>query len=253
MTIRRNFSRAANTYDRFADVQAEVAGRLAAMLPSSGNKIQIIELGCGTGKLTAQLREKYPSARITAVDFVHEMLRKASEWLSTDQVELICQDLEEFMAAARKEVDLIVSNATFQWIKDLDAVLADIRRSLKKEGLLLFSIFGPETLFELQQAFDAVLPGKVRIAAAAFKDRETIDRLAGRYFPRIEVEEMTIRREFPSFVALLGQIKKTGTSGDHPRPVRLGRNSLRALDRWFLEHYGNCRASYQVLFYRCER
>ena len=45
------------------------------------------------------------------------------------------------------------SNLCLQWVNDLPATLAEFRRVLKPDGLLLFSTFGPDTLLELREAY----------------------------------------------------------------------------------------------------
>ena len=48
---------------------------------------------------------------------------------------------------------MLFSNLCLQWVEDLDALFAGFRRVLKPHGLLLVSTFGPETLWELRDAF----------------------------------------------------------------------------------------------------
>ena len=65
--IRRDFDRAATTYDAHASVQNRLALELAARIDDE--PASILELGCGTGTLTAHLRARFPAAEIVAVDF----------------------------------------------------------------------------------------------------------------------------------------------------------------------------------------
>ncbi|MEJ2689078.1 MAG: methyltransferase domain-containing protein [Deltaproteobacteria bacterium] len=249
--VQRNFDRAAATYDRFADVQIEVAERLVERLPSCRGPAQIIELGCGTGNLTIRLRDKYPSSLIVAIDFAGEMIKRAADRLEGRGVQFLSQTIQGFLAGYKEKADLIVSNATLQWVDELETVFAQAKKHLKEDGLLVFSIFGPESLVELQQALDVVMGGKGKLAARNFKSREQILLLLRGYFGRVEDESMSIKREYPDVISLLRQIRKTGTGGAHRVPLRLSRRHLEAMDSWFKKRYGGCRASYQVLFFRC--
>lgn len=250
--VRRNFDRAAATYDRFADVQGEVARRLLDHLPAADSALaQIVELGCGTGKLTSRLRERYPSARITGIDFSPEMIKRAAARLQGDKVRFFCRDIREFLAGYAGSADLIVSNATLQWIDELEPVFASAREHLQKNGLLVFSIFGPDSLVELQEALDAVMPGAARLAARSFKSEDRIAKLLKHHFTRVDNETMRIGREYADVVTLLRQIRKTGTGGAHQQPLRFSRQYLEAMNTWFKKRYGVCRASYQVMFFRC--
>ena len=48
---------------------------------------------------------------------------------------------------------MLFSNLCLQWIEDLPAVFAGFRRVLKPDGLMVLSTFGPDTLWELREAF----------------------------------------------------------------------------------------------------
>jgi len=54
--------------------------------------------------------------------------------------------------------DLIFSNMCLQWVPDLPVALAEFRRVLRPQGLLLFTSFGPDTLAELPESHPA--PGR---------------------------------------------------------------------------------------------
>jgi len=249
--VHRNFDRAALTYDRFADVQSEVAQRLIGLLPAvDGGLEQIIELGCGTGYLTGLLRNRYPLSSLIAVDFAGEMVKRAATRLAGGAANFFCSDIKEYLSSLHDQVDLIVSNATLQWIDDLETVVALAQRHLHKNGLLAFSAFGPESLAELQEALDAVLPGKARLAARNFKTREWIAHLLLRYFERVDEESIIIRRDYTNVASLFKQIRKTGTGGAHREPLRFSHYHLEEMDAWFDKNYGGSQASYQVMFFR---
>ncbi len=57
----------------------------------SGNRLPVLELGCGTGLTNQELRRRMPSARITAVDTEEVMIAQAQELLG-DSVEFVCED-----------------------------------------------------------------------------------------------------------------------------------------------------------------
>ena len=54
----KNFSKYAFSYDQHTDVQNEVAGMLARLLPKDG-VANILEIGCGTGNYTEILKDKF--------------------------------------------------------------------------------------------------------------------------------------------------------------------------------------------------
>lgn len=164
--VRRAFERAAPTYDAAAVLQKEMAVRLIDRLAFI--KLQpsaVLDAGCGTGYALADLQQRYPKARLTALDHAPAMLRQARAregivnrlWarLFGDQRAYVCGDLAALPLAANSQ-DLVFSNATLQWCNDLPRVFAEIVRVLRVDGLLMFTTFGPDTLQELRAAFASV-------------------------------------------------------------------------------------------------
>ncbi|MCX5864939.1 MAG: methyltransferase domain-containing protein, partial [Deltaproteobacteria bacterium] len=151
--IRQRFSRAAGTYDAHAEVQKELALRLLRELPEGrgGEGIQrILEIGCGTGRFTAMLAERYPKARIVALDFAEGMAQLAGKRLAdTGNVSVLCEDGERFLASCADTFDLICANSTLQWFDDLGAALGQIGRLLSDQGRFVGVLFGPRTFSEL--------------------------------------------------------------------------------------------------------
>lgn len=163
--VKQHFSKAAANYDEAAIVQRRTAEDIAERtLLLSSKKAAILELGCGTGLLTAQLVKHYPDAAITAVDFSANMLKYAKSRLTLKppfwqvwsaakssvrwvQADAYCLPFED------ASFDLIVSNFMLQWCQDLDKVFAEMRRVVRPGGAILFSTFGPDTLKELRQAW----------------------------------------------------------------------------------------------------
>jgi trans-aconitate 2-methyltransferase len=100
-----------NLYLQYASERARPAADLIAQIRLE-NPLRIVDLGCGPGNSTEQLRRRWPQAAITGVDNSPEMLAQAKashpdwEWL-------LC-DIESWQP--EPAVDLIFSNAAFHWI-----------------------------------------------------------------------------------------------------------------------------------------
>lgn len=160
--IRRQFSRAAASYDSGASVSREVCSRLLErldlmrMIPA-----RILDLGSGTGLAAQGLSRRYPGARVIALDSCLPMLRqrrrtrRGSErlraMLTGGSIQDVCADLER-LPLATGSIDLAVSNLTLQWSTAPEAAIREAYRTLRRGGLLLFSTLGPDTLKELAHA-----------------------------------------------------------------------------------------------------
>jgi len=152
--LSKRFSEHAKTYDAYANVQKNMARQLVDLLPqkNTNHKINILEIGCGTGYLTRLLVKAFPNAAITAVDIAPGMVEVAKGMTKEDRVTFLCTDIEEM--ALNENFDLIISNATFQWLNDLPATLEKLCIRLTAEGSLIFSTFGIDTFQELHMSYE---------------------------------------------------------------------------------------------------
>ncbi|MER2602208.1 MAG: methyltransferase domain-containing protein, partial [Candidatus Competibacter phosphatis] len=138
--LRRAFERAAASYDQAAVLQREIGGRLLERLDLIKLKPEsIVDVGCGTGTITAALLKKYRKARVIGLELAPAMVaaaRKRAPWLRT--LHGVVGEAEA-LPLATASCDLIFSNLALQWTLDLDRVFAEFQRVLKPGGVLLFS------------------------------------------------------------------------------------------------------------------
>ena len=144
--IRRRFERAADSYDTFNVIQREMADLLVERLEREPHSI--LELGCGTGYLTALLHGRFPQAEIEAVDFAPAMVERARRRVPGARF-VIC-DIEELETEPAR-YDLIASSATVQWLVEPELTLARLADSLDIDGELRLTTFGPRTFRELDE------------------------------------------------------------------------------------------------------
>ena len=251
--IQAKFSRAADSYDSYAKVQAEVARRLAIKLASIPGKSwckTILEIGCGTGNFTTMLVDRFPGVKILSLDFSPEMIAQARRKINTPVVEFLCTDGELFLKKAQdRSFDLVVSNGSLQWFGNIENTFSDISRILTPQGMFFCSIFGPGSLAELAAGLHYVLGPGEGLVAESFPSKENLQVHLATYFNGGRIEEEFFAKTYRSVYDLLLHIKKTGTAGWHQRlsqpltPSRVSR-----LDAWFTKTYGACRTTYQILF-----
>jgi malonyl-CoA O-methyltransferase len=227
----------------------------------------ILEIGCGTGNYTKMLRQRFPAARITAIDFSAEMIAMATLKMNLPLptaeesnpkkingdggVRLLVEDGETFFSETPGKYDLITANSTFQWFTDLEKGLAHYRALLAPGGTILFSVMGPETFSELQEAMEAVLPGEVRLAARYFTRFDDVTSLLYKIFKNIKTTETVLSREYDNLLHLLQTMKYTGVN------IRRNGNNflftpalLKKVETVYIKKSGSIRTSYQVFL--CE-
>ena len=156
--VQRAFSRASGTYEAAAALQREVEARLFESLDYLEDHVPdtVLDLGSGPGHAAAAMRKRWPRARVVAMDLAMPMLRQArtrSGWNPLQKpVDRINADARA-LPLADGVVDVLFCNLCLQWIDDLPGAFAGFRRVLKPGGALVVSTFGPDTLWELREAF----------------------------------------------------------------------------------------------------
>ena len=136
-------------YDNKHDFVAEYGKGLLEFVPE--NKEQtILDLGCGTGTLTAQLKKL--GSKVVGVDSSQSMIDKAKEQFSNIDF-MVCDALD---LPFENEFDVVFSNAVFHWISDHDALLSNVRNVLKSDGLLVCEFGASGNITTIEKAFMSV-------------------------------------------------------------------------------------------------
>lgn len=131
MSAQRDWDAA--TYDRVSDVQVRWAHEQLERLPLRGDET-VLDAGCGSGRVTAELASRLPCGRVYGVDVSPSMAAHARAALG-DRATVLCQDLVALELP--EPVDAVFSNATFHWIHDHDALFAALHRAIKPGGRLV--------------------------------------------------------------------------------------------------------------------
>ncbi len=115
-----------------------------------------------------------------------------------------------------ESLDLVVSALALQFVNDLPGVLAQIRRALRPDGLLLAAMIGGDTLTELRQSFaaaEAECEGGVSPRVAPFADLRDVGGLlqrAGFALPVTDVDRVVVR--YASAFALMQDLRRMGAT-----------------------------------------
>jgi trans-aconitate 2-methyltransferase len=122
----------ANQYLKFSSERDRPFFDLLARVKSPDAN-QVADLGCGTGHLTAQLLEKFPTAHVTGVDSSAQMLEKSAQ-LQNSRLEFVLADLSTWKP--KKPLDVIISNAALQWLEDHETLIPNLANLLEPNGVL---------------------------------------------------------------------------------------------------------------------
>jgi malonyl-CoA O-methyltransferase len=197
--VGRTFHRRADAYDRFASVQKRVVRRLMELLAAHAgvDPRSALDIGCGTGDLSAAVKRRYPQALSCGLDLAFNMVRQAHAKSGKDCL-FINGDAEQ-LPFRGNSFDLVVSASTLQWLDSLDGCLEECRRVVKEGGLIALAFFGGTTLWELQESYREALARRASVDDSRFGRlhrfmeveavRQALDRLgAGQSLVASEIE-----------------------------------------------------------------
>jgi trans-aconitate methyltransferase len=122
-------------YREASSHQKEWGNRLIEELNISGAE-RILDLGCGDGTLTARLAELVPRGHVIGTDASSGMI-DAAAMHRADNLSFVLKDINDLDYS--DEFDVIFSNAALHWVKDHDALLANVHRALGNCGTVRFN------------------------------------------------------------------------------------------------------------------
>jgi SAM-dependent methyltransferase len=165
---------------------------------------------------------------------------------------------QEILSLAPESLDLAVSALAFQFVNDLPGVLAQIRRALKPDGLLLAAMIGGDTLTELRQSFaaaEAECEGGVSPRVVPFADLRDVGSLlqrAGLALPVTDVDRVVVR--YDSAFALMQDLRRMGATNIlvERRRVPTRRTTMLRMAQIYGERFadpdGRIRATFDIVW-----
>lgn len=128
----------AEKYDSTKAPQIDAGKELIAMAKVR-DADSILDIGCGTGKLTIEIARLAPKGFVVGIDPSEEMFEKAREKsASFKNISLLPISAQSMDFAER--FDLAFSNSALQWVKEQRQVIESIYRSLKDRGRIAFQL-----------------------------------------------------------------------------------------------------------------
>lgn len=146
--IKKQFEKSMGDYDKNAVVQDLMASKMIIELSKiSPNFENILELGSGTGLLTKRIAANLSFENFYANDLVEKSKSYVTRFVPF--ANFLCGNALKIKVP--RKMDLIISNAMFQWFENLDKAVGILKSSLNKDGILAFSTFAPSNFKEITE------------------------------------------------------------------------------------------------------
>jgi trans-aconitate 2-methyltransferase len=143
----------ARTYDESSEPQQAWAADVLARLEGIAPDAAVLDVGCGTGRVTEALAALVPWGRVLAIDASADMVALARRRLG-DRATVWCQDVLDLDLA--EPVDAIVSTAALHWVPDHDRMWVRLAQALRTGGVLEVQCGGRGNIDSVREVIEAV-------------------------------------------------------------------------------------------------
>ena len=143
-------------YHRLSGPQVNWGKKVLSRLNLRGDE-RVLDAGCGTGRLTADLLQALPHGHVVAIDLSQNMLNSAREHLSPGfgtRLNLVVSDLLHL--PLRRSFDVVVSTAAFHWVLDHDRLFRNLHDVLVPGGCLEAQCGGGPNIKRLRDRANAL-------------------------------------------------------------------------------------------------
>jgi trans-aconitate 2-methyltransferase len=156
-TNNKSYAWDAKDYAKNSTNQFQWAQELIPKLELQDNET-LLDIGCGDGKITAELAKALPKGKVVGIDSSEQMIKLAKNaFPAQDYANLSFQVMDARKLSFKEEFDRVFSNAALHWIVDQKPVLEGIARSLKPKGFALLQMGGKGNAKDMLAVLEAML------------------------------------------------------------------------------------------------
>ena len=147
----------AEDYHRSSSQQEKWGRELLSRLDLRGTE-RVLDIGCGDGKLTAEIARRVPHGSVLGIDSSEEMITFARTTFPTRRFPNLSWEVTDARRLDfRARFDVVFSNAALHWISDQLGVLQGVKRGLKPGGKVLFQMGGRGNAADVVKVLAAML------------------------------------------------------------------------------------------------
>ncbi|MGI6395171.1 MAG: methyltransferase domain-containing protein [bacterium] len=201
--VKKGFLKALKTYDDHASVQHLMGLELVRELRSFSPKQfgTVLEIGSGTGRFTKYLNRDTRFLQFYCNELFKEAFPYVVKWCKKEN--FIVGDGED-VAKLPDNIELLASNATFQWFNNLSQFLMSVHSKLTKDAIVAFSTFGKNQFKETRE-----ITGR----SLEYIERKELEEKIKEKYETLFFSEWEQVLKFASIKRVLRHILATGVSG----------------------------------------
>jgi biotin biosynthesis protein BioC len=202
--ISSRFSKAASSYHSAAIAQHKIAKKMINLMQGiiQIRPHKVLEIGCGTGLFTRLILQHFKPEQMVLNDLSPAMRSEVMDILTSPHI-FICADAEFYTFP--NDLPLITSCSTIQWFNDLPAFFQKCTAALSDAGILAFTTFGKDNLYEINTITHAGLTYRSK--------SEIIAELSTLNYEILVAQEEQLKLYFESPMQVLAHLKQTGVTG----------------------------------------
>lgn len=237
--IKQQFEKSMDKYNENAIVQKIVAQKLVKKLVDIETNFEnILELGSGTGLLTQEIvgNIKYKNY------YANDLTEKSKQYVSKiiPELNFICGNAQKI--STTKKMDLIISNAVFQWFENLSKLNIHLNSLMNKNGILAFSTFSKKNYQEIKDLIGLSLD---------YKNLEELLAIFSENFEILATEEFDYVMQFSNPLEILAHMKHTGVNSLTTKQWRF--KEIKKFCDNYKEKYPNLTLTYSPIIIICKK
>lgn len=210
--IQDRFDRVSADYEAHDALEREVGERLLQRVAYLHRRVACaLDVGCGTGRGSVALKSRFPDAKVVSLDLSGGMLAQASVAGGKEGGRWLVQGDLGRLPFPAGSADLIYCNLALQWAADFGDALVEWRRVLRPDGMLLFSVPGPESFRELRHLAARGMSAEIPIYMPDLRD--VGDLLVSTGFSEPVMDTELIMLTYPAWEAMARELSITGGAG----------------------------------------
>ena len=272
LRIAKQFSRAAKRYDSAAQIQIEIASEALRLFKDQAygtNKCRlldrspkfILDIGCGTGRVTRQLAAMYVNQQqhTLAMDLALGMLQYAEQTTTKQAVEQQANHLPnihwlqgdaEHIPMGDNTVGGVFSSMALQWCKNSTQVCHEINRVLAPNAQGILAIMCAGSMHELDACWQHI------DSARQINHFDSADKwlnAAQKAGLQVEMQQKNFVTWHANVKALLGSMKQIGANvvTSNAQQKAISRRTFQQLEQYYQHEFGNIQGlplTYSVCF-----